>query len=74
MRQIATRLLKRWYHEHVTNVRYAAISLTTVRRVQSFAISERFVTFSLVTSRMWREGGRRYNLSNVADLVVILPL
>ena len=44
------------YHELVTNVIYAAVSLTTVRRVRYLLLSERLGTFPLVTSRIWREG------------------
>ena len=43
------------YHEYVTNIRYAVVSLTTVRRERCFSLSERFVMFPLVTSRIWRE-------------------
>ena len=48
--------LKGGYHESVTNLTYAVVSLTTVRREGSFALSERFVTLPLVTSRISREG------------------
>ena len=48
--------LKGRYHECVTNIRYAVVSLTTVHWERCFALSERFETSALVTSRMWREG------------------
>ena len=68
------RFLNRRYNEHVTNVRYAGVCLTTVRREWCFAISECFETSPLVTSRISRERERRYKLAKSADLVVILPL
>ena len=48
--------LKGWYHESVSKLRYADVSLTTVRRERCFAISERNTTSPLVTSRISREG------------------
>ena len=48
--------LKGRYHESITNVRYAVVSLTTVRQEWCFALSERICTSSLVTSRISREG------------------
>ena len=48
--------LKGVYHEHVTNLRYAAVSLTMVCRERYLVPSERLGTFPLVTSRIWRDG------------------
>ena len=48
--------LKGGYHECVSNVRYAVVSLTTVQRDWCFAISERNTTSPLVMSRISREG------------------
>ena len=48
--------LKGGYHQCVSNVKYAVVSLTTLQREQCFAISERFVTSPLVTSQISREG------------------
>ena len=49
------RCLKGGYHESVTNLMYAVISLTTVHPERCFALSERFATSPLVTSRISRE-------------------
>ena len=49
-------ILKGGYHQCVSNVKYAVVSLTTLQREQCFAISECFVTSPLVTSRISREG------------------
>ena len=58
---------KRGYHKSVTNLMYAAVSLTTVHREGSFAlVSERFET-----STMGR-GVTTYQ--KVADVVVKTPL
>ena len=43
-------LLKERYHESVSNVKYAVVSLTTVHREQPFTLSEHFGTSPLVTS------------------------
>ena len=48
--------LKGRYHESVTNVRSAVVSLITVRRETCFPHSERFGTSSLDTSRILQEG------------------
>ena len=50
-----TCLLKGGYHEQVTSLTYSAVTLTTVHRERSVAISERFVTPPLVTSQISRE-------------------
>ena len=47
--------LKGRYHESVSNVKYGVVSFTTVHREWCFTHSERFVTFPLVTSRIWPE-------------------
>ena len=48
--------LKQRYDERVTNIKYAAVSLTTVRRESCFALSERFRTSPMVTSQNWPMG------------------
>ena len=61
-------------HKDVTNVRYAAVSLTTVRQECCFALSERNSTSPLVTSQFWMDGRGVYNISKFANTVVILSL
>ena len=48
--------LKERYHEQVTNVRYAVVSLTMVRQGKMFCHFRTHRDLPLVTSRMWQEG------------------
>ena len=62
--------LKEQSHEAVVNLRYADVNLTTVRRERCFALSERFETSALVTSRIWREGSGVTTIKRLPTFVV----
>ena len=55
MLKTTSSVLKGGYHECVSNVKYAVVSLTTLQREQCFVLSERNPTSPLVTSRISRE-------------------
>ena len=62
------------YHEWVTNIKYAIVSLTMMRREWCFPLSERFGTSSLDTSRIRRERWAVTTHQFFGAVVVITPL
>ena len=59
-------------NEHVTNIKYIVISLTTVCRETCWPLSERFGSIGHVTK--FTGVKRYYNLSKFADVVMIQTL
>ena len=73
LKVVQSDILKGWYHKLVSNVRYAVISLTTVRPEWCFALSERFETSALVRIghiTNMAGGGRCYNVSKFCDIML----
>ena len=66
--------LKEQYHESVSKLTYADVSLTTGRQEWCFAISEHVATSPLVTSRNLREGRGVTTYLNLPTFVMRLLL